>query len=148
MEQQYLVVVFLKLPQTHDVGRESRNQVDSCESLMSTIPALEQDCPSTLDGRDRAVAKPDRAMHTGVQRPERSTLTGHVVHRARVQHPPGVGHPLSPSCTNSLFSLRCTSGGAVAPDVTSLDWVTMSSSTGVTSMQASATSKASSLSSA
>jgi hypothetical protein len=41
MEQRYLVVTFLKLPKT---------QVDSSESLMGTIPALEQDCPSTLDG--------------------------------------------------------------------------------------------------
>jgi hypothetical protein len=45
------------------------------------------------DSCDRAVAKPDHATHAGVQRPERSALTGHVVRRARVHHPPGVGHP-------------------------------------------------------
>ena len=63
MEQQYLVVDFLKLSQTHDVGCESWDQIDSIESLMCTISALEQDHPPTLDRHDRTVAEMDNATH-------------------------------------------------------------------------------------
>jgi hypothetical protein len=77
-----LVPMLFELSETHYVGSEPRDQVDSWQHLMFTGFATDQYGASPFNVHHHAVTKPDRAMHLVVNLRECTLLASHMIRGA------------------------------------------------------------------
>jgi hypothetical protein len=74
-----LVASLIELTDAHDVGRQSRNQVDPIKRPGLVILAHKHNSPVALNLRHRVVAKMHSAQHHRVESHDLSSGPGHVV---------------------------------------------------------------------